>query len=143
MTEAREVVELLGLSPLPLAGQYFTDSWVGESFSAIYYLLAAPAYSSWHRVDRDELYVHHAGAALTVHLLDPVGYRAVRLGPDLRAGERPQLVIPSGAWRASETGSWSLIGTVVVPPFAGAVVEPGTAELVRDQPDLARLLRTP
>ncbi|WP_104479506.1 cupin domain-containing protein [Actinokineospora auranticolor] len=140
MTEASDIIERLGLRPLPVEGGYFTETWGGDHFSSIYYLLAAPGYSAWHRLDRDEVYAFHAGSALTVHLLGPGGYRSARLGTDLRAGERPQLVVPAGTWQASETAAWSLVGTVVVPPYTDECVEFGTPSLVADRPELARLL---
>jgi uncharacterized protein len=41
------------------------------------------------------------------------------LGPDLAAGARPQLVVPTGAWQAAESlGDWTLAGCTVAPGFA-------------------------
>ncbi|GLW91054.1 cupin domain-containing protein [Actinokineospora globicatena] len=132
----------LGLSPLPVEGGRWARSWADESFSAIYYLLEHPEFSAWHRLDRAELYVHHAGAPVTTHLVGPGGYRAHRLGSDVAAGQRPQLLVPAGTWQASETTtetkSWSLVGTVVIPPYTDDSVEFATRD---DVPaDLWRLL---
>jgi predicted cupin superfamily sugar epimerase len=42
----------------------------------------------------------------------------VSLGPDLAAGERPQAIVPTGAWQAAETlGDWTLVGCTVAPGF--------------------------
>jgi predicted cupin superfamily sugar epimerase len=44
--------------------------------------------------------------------------RAVRLGPDLGSGERPQAVIPAGAWQSARPlGTWTLVGCTVAPAF--------------------------
>ena len=40
------------------------------------------------------------------------------LGPDLGRGERPQAVVPAGAWQAAEPlGPWVLVGCTVAPGF--------------------------
>jgi hypothetical protein len=40
------------------------------------------------------------------------------LGPDLFAGETPQVVVPLGWWQAAEPlGAWTLVGCTVAPGF--------------------------
>ncbi|MBB4683198.1 cupin domain-containing protein [Amycolatopsis jiangsuensis] len=115
----------LGLTPLPGEGGQYAESWRGEEGSSIYYLLRAPEFSAPHRLDRVEVFVHHAGAPARMLLLHPGGEvtRPV-LGGDVAAGERPQVVVPAGVWQATVTlGAWSLLGTVVVPPYTGDCVE--------------------
>lgn len=123
------IIELLGLEPLPIEGGLFTQSWRDGTCSAIYYLLAAPEFSAFHRLDRVEIFVYHAGAPTRMLLLD--GGRVVEhvLGPDLAAGQRPQVVVPAGVWQAAETlGEWTLMGTVVVPPYTDDSVEFASGE---------------
>ncbi|MEC3976748.1 cupin domain-containing protein [Amycolatopsis sp. H20-H5] len=125
MPSPREFIEHLGLEPLPVEGGRFAQSMRDETASAIYYLLEAPEFSAPHRLDRVELFVHHAGAAATMLLLHPDGTvsRPV-LGTDVAAGQRPQVVVPAGVWQATVTlGEWSLLGTVVVPPYTDESVE--------------------
>ena len=146
MTEVNEIVAALGLEPLPIEGGLFTRSWGDERCSAIYYLLAAPEFSALHRLDRVEIFVFHAGAPVVMHLLLPDGQvRRHVLGPDVRAGQRPQVVVPAGVWQAAETtGGWSLLGCVVVPPYTDDCVEFGSvAELAGRCPVdlLARLCK--
>lgn len=44
--------------------------------------------------------------------------REVTLGPDLGMGQRPQAVVPAGAWQAARPlGDWSLVGCTVAPGF--------------------------
>ncbi|MEM0909057.1 MAG: cupin domain-containing protein, partial [Pseudomonadota bacterium] len=51
----------------------------------------------------------------------PNGHDAVahRLGPNILAGERPQVVVPRGEWQTAESlGSWTLVGCTVAPGFS-------------------------
>ena len=97
MPEPSDFVTHLGLEPLPVEGGRWAQSWRTESGSAIYYLLVAPERSAPHRLDRVEVWVHHAGAPAQMLLLHPDGSveRPV-LGTDVAAGERPQVVVPAG-----------------------------------------------
>jgi predicted cupin superfamily sugar epimerase len=121
---AAEVIALLGLTPHPEGGAYretFRDlaGHDGRAHStAIYYLLAAGERSHWHRVDAAEVWHWYAGAPLRLDLSDGMRREAFRLGPDLKAGERPQHVVPAGRWQAAESlGAWSLVGCTVAPGF--------------------------
>jgi hypothetical protein len=134
----------LGLRPLPVEGGRWAQTWRDEHCTAIYYLLAAPEFSALHRLAHLEIYAFHAGAPVRMLLLYPDGGvgRPV-LGTDLAAGQRPQVVVPAGVWQASETlGAWSLVGTVVVPPYTDDIVEFGAAdELAAGYPDHAEAIR--
>jgi uncharacterized protein len=122
---AAEVIRLLDLRPHPEGGHFretFRDprrGADGRSFStAIYFLLAAGERSHWHRIDMVEIWHWHAGAALALRLAGSDGLATVRLGADLAAGERPQAVVPAGAWQAAESlGAWTLVGCTVAPAF--------------------------
>ncbi len=139
-----EAIRLLGMEELPVEGGHFAQSWRSADASAIYYLLEAPEFSGLHRLSSLELYAWHAGAPLRMLLLYPDGTVARPvLGPDLVAGERPQVVVESGVWQASEPGgAWSLVGTVVVPPYTDDVVEFAEAgDLVPHYPEAADDIR--
>ncbi|MEV0676187.1 cupin domain-containing protein [Actinosynnema sp. NPDC050436] len=120
-----EVVARLGLAELPVEGGHWAQSWRSPEASAIYYLLRAPEFSGLHRLSHLEVYAHHAGAPLRMLLLRPDGtVEEPVLGLDLAAGHRPQVVVEAGVWQASAPeGDWSLVGTVVVPPYTDDVVE--------------------
>lgn len=125
MPEPEEFISHLGLEPLPVEGGRFAPSWRSEAGSAIYYLLVAPEFSAPHRLDRTEVFLHHAGAPARMLLLHPDGSvtRPV-LGTEVAEGQRPQVVVPAGTWQATVTlGRWSLLGTVVVPPYTDDCVE--------------------
>jgi len=122
---AADVIRLLDLRPHPEGGHYretFRDprqDGNGRSVStAIYFLLAAGERSHWHRIDAIEVWHWHAGAALALRIAGADGVATVRLGADLAAGERPQAVVPAGAWQAAESlGAWTLVGCTVAPGF--------------------------
>ncbi len=125
MTQA-EVVRLLDLKPHPEGGYYretFRDTATdaeGRSHSTlIYYLLGVGDVSDWHRVDVAEVFHWYAGAPL-VMTLSTNGHDASahHLGNDLKAGQRPQLVVPAGCWQtATSLGAWTLVGCTVAPGF--------------------------
>ncbi|HXL12353.1 MAG TPA: cupin domain-containing protein [Bradyrhizobium sp.] len=128
---AAEIIARLALQPHPEGGHYretFRDSRVdadGRSLStAIYFLLARGEYSHWHRIDAVEVWHYYAGHALALHITHDGDKRAVRLGPDLAAGEVPQAIVPAHAWQAAETtGDWTLVGCTVAPGFDFALFE--------------------
>ncbi|MCE0506488.1 cupin domain-containing protein [Roseivivax sp. GX 12232] len=118
------IIAHLGLSPHPEGGHY-RETWIGPgaeraSGTAIYFLLAAGERSHWHRVDAAEIWHFYAGAPLILRRAESAEGLAERLvlGPDLLAGENPQIVIPEGAWQSAETtGDWTLVGCTVSPGF--------------------------
>jgi uncharacterized protein len=121
---AHEMIRLLELSPHPEGGHYretFRDAAAdgGRAAStAIYFLLARGERSHWHRVDAAEVWHWYAGAPLALEVAGSEGIATLRLGPDLAAGERPQAVVPKGAWQAAESlGEWTLVGCTVAPGF--------------------------
>jgi uncharacterized protein len=122
---AADVIRLLGLQPHPEGGYYaetFRDARLIEGravSTAIYYLLDTGDVSQWHRVDAVETWHWHAGAPLVI-TVSPNGHDASAhyLGNDLKAGHRPQFVVPAGCWQtATSLGAWTLVGCTVAPGF--------------------------
>jgi uncharacterized protein len=140
VSEGERVAELLGLEPLPGEGGLFRRTHIDAHSSAIYYLLLAPDFSALHRLSATETYHWYAGAPLRLLLLDADG-RVTEpvLGPDLAAGQRPQIVVPAGTWQGSSpAGEWSLVGTTTAPPFDWAGFELGErAALTARYPEAA------
>jgi uncharacterized protein len=123
---AAEIVRLLELIPHPEGGHFretFRDprSEGGRAAStAIYLLLARGERSHWHRIDAVEVWHFYAGAPLLLEIAAPEGGAVTRvtLGADLASGERPQAIVPAGAWQAAESrGAWTLAGCTVAPGF--------------------------
>ncbi len=123
---AAEVIRLLGLQPHPEGGHFretfrdpATDANGRSLGTAIYYLLGVGEVSEWHRVDAAEIWHWHAGAPMVLTLSEN-GHDASahHLGPDLKAGQRPQLVVPAHCWQsATSLGAWTLVGCTVSPGF--------------------------
>lgn len=122
---AEEVVRLLALEPHPEGGHFretFRDvagpGGLAQS-TAIYYLLAAGEVSAWHRVDAVEAWHWYAGAPLALSVSPGGGDATTQLlGPDLAADERPQAIVPAGAWQSARSlGAWTLAGCTVAPGF--------------------------
>ncbi len=100
LSSAADIIARLELKPHPEGGHYretFRDprgDTNGRSFStAIYFLLARGERSHWHRIDAVEVWHYYAGSALTLQIADDDSRRAVKLGPDLAAGEVPQAIV--------------------------------------------------
>ena len=121
---AAEIIRLLELKPHPEGGRYrqtFCDDVeiAGRAAStAIYFLLARGERSHWHRVDAAEGWHYYAGAPLELTMAHDGAIERVRLGNDLKAGERPQAVVPRHVWQAAVSlGDWTLVGCTVAPGF--------------------------
>lgn len=117
--EAREIIEILGLEPLPEEGGMFRNTVDDGNSTAIYFLLEAGKPTMLHRLPGSEVFHFYAGAPARIHLLgsgdEP---EEAVLGPDLREGQRPQVVVPGGTWQAAETmGGWTLLGSTMSPGF--------------------------
>ncbi|MCG8356840.1 MAG: cupin domain-containing protein [Kiloniellales bacterium] len=123
--DADQIIDRLALMPHPEGG-HFRETYRHEpadggrgATTAIYYLLKAGEVSHWHRIDAVEIWHWYAGGPLVLSISEN-GHdaEALHLGPDLAQGQRPQAVVPAGAWQAAESlGAWSLVGCTVAPAF--------------------------
>lgn len=135
MTDPRVLIEQLQLAPHPEGGWY-RETWRGPpgeggraSGTAIHFLLEAGQRSHWHKVDAEEFWLWHAGSplALAIAASDTDTPAHHRLGPDILAGEAPQLRIPAHHWQAAHADKgWALVSCLVVPgfDFAGFALAP-------------------
>ena len=126
MPDSRRLIEALGLEPHPEGGWY-RETWRAETeaggrapATAILFLLEPGQRSHWHKVDATELWLFHAGSALSLRTAPghegPV--REARLGGDVLAGEQPQIRIAPGEWQSAEAESgWALVSCIVSPGF--------------------------
>ena len=147
---AQILIETLGLVPHPERGFYAetyraaarvgATSHGGERSvsTAIYFLVTARApVTSLHRLKSDEVFHLYEGGPLDVVRLYADGrFDVGRLGLDLAAGERPQIVVPAGTWFGTELtagASHCLIGCTVAPGFEFADFE------LADGPELEAL----
>lgn len=129
-----ELIAALGLTPHPERG-FFVETYRAPvpvtapthpgpraAGTAIYFLITAAASSTFlHRLRSDEVFHLYEGGPLEILRLHPDGRSDVaRLGLDLSAGERPQIVIPAGTWFGTELAdgaSHCLVGCTVAPGF--------------------------
>jgi predicted cupin superfamily sugar epimerase len=157
---ALELVQALGLSPHPEGGHFVetfraplrvaSPSHPAErcASTAIYFLLTTRDFSAFHRVRSDEVWHHYAGDALELHTLDAAGQHTCRLlGPNILAGERPQLVVPAGVLQAARPapgpGGFVLSGCTVAPGFEFEDFEmPQRAELIARYPSERALVES-
>lgn len=162
--EAEKIIAQLGLEPLPQEGGFFRRTWTSATRladgraagSAIWFLLTADSFSALHRIQSEELWHFHAGDAVEhMQLLRPANNpepvagldpadgpaRVNVLGPELAAGQRPQLVVPGGVWQGARLAAgtpvhgWALLGCTVTPAWADGEFELGNrAALTKEFP---------
>lgn len=130
--KAQDLIAELGLAPHPEGG-WFRETWRAEwapgtraAGTAILFLLEAGQRSHWHRVDGDELWLWHDGHPLELRIAATESSQpaTIRLGPGVLDGDRPQCLVPSGQWQATEAPhGWALVSCVVVPGFEFARFE--------------------
>jgi len=152
---AEDIIRKLSLSPHPEGGFFretFRAPLNGErsSSTAIYYLLPAGTFSAFHKVkNADEVWHYYLGDSIELHMLYKDGHHTVaRLGPDILAGEQPQVVVPANTLQAAVVvgKDFSLCGCTVAPGFNFEdFVIPSRSELEASFPQhkeiIARLTR--
>jgi uncharacterized protein len=158
MLTAQNVIDLLQLTPLPVEGGFYRETYRstrtipaegsgGEKAAgtAIYYLLTPDTFSALHRLPTDEIYHFYLGGAVELLLLGPAGGSMVTLGTDLGAGQLSQFVVPAGVWQGSclaDDSSFALLGTTMAPGFEFSDYEPGDRErLMKAYPNFADRIR--
>ncbi|MGW6448388.1 cupin domain-containing protein [Lentzea sp. NPDC055074] len=134
-----QLISSLGMQELPVEGGYFAQTHRSAEASAIAYLLRSPDFSGMHVLEHLEIYSFHAGSPLRMVLLHPDG----SVTEPVLSASNPQAVVPAGVWQGSTpAGDWSLVGTVVVPPYTDDVVSFGHADdLCARYPSHAAVIR--
>ncbi len=145
---ADEIKTLLRLEPHPIEGGYYRRTYTsGVSVAllggvrpygtAIYYLLEEGKFSEMHVLASDEIFHFYLGDPVEMFFLLLDGSSAlVTLGPDLTAGQQPQVLVPAGVWQGArlvddgktEGGKFALLGCTVTPGFDFADYRSGKYE---------------
>ncbi len=129
---------ILGLVPHPVEGGYFAETYrsadhipasglpsrygaARAASTAIYYLLTPDTFSAMHRLASDEIFHFYLGDPVEMLHLHPDGtHQILVIGPDLEAGQRPQVIVPRHTWQGARLipgGRYALLGTTVAPAF--------------------------
>ena len=100
--------------------------------SALYFLVTPVAPVRLHRIRNDQLYHYYLGDPLEVFMLHGDGsHERVVVGPDLRAGERVQLLIPGNTFHTARVAGrrrWFLGASTEWPGVVPADVEIGNLD---------------
>jgi predicted cupin superfamily sugar epimerase len=156
MPTADEIIRKLNLQPHPKEGGHFRETYRSadvvpgaalpvrygadrSACTAIYYLLTPGTFSALHRLRTDEIFHFYAGSPVhMMQLFDDGSSREILLGPDVLAGQSPQVLVPRGVWQGSVLepgGNYALLGCTVAPGFDYADYEHGRRdELLRAYP---------
>lgn len=129
LPRVNELITELQLMPHPEGG-YFTETYRSNSVidsidrntsTAIYYLLRSDEISRFHRIKSDEVWHHYEGSPVTIHVIHQDSlYEALYLGKEISKGQKPQHVVPAGAWfgvTVDDPDSYTLCGCTVAPGF--------------------------
>ena len=160
--DARTVIKLLGLKPLPGEGGFYRETYRSEEkipanalpqrygidkhiSTAIYFLLTPDCFSAIHRITSDEVFHFYIGDPVMMLMLHDNGKsETVILGNEIEEGQKVQHVVPAGVWQGSclvDGGKWALLGTTVAPAFDFSDFELGKKEkLIERYPAQAKLI---
>lgn len=162
MLDAKQIIDLLGLKPLPMEGGFYTETYRSadrlaadalpgryksdkDISTAIYYLLTPETRSMMHRLPTDEIYHFYIGDPVRMLLLEPDGNgKEIVFGSNIVAGQHVQVVVPRDVWQGSllvPGGKFALMGTTVAPGFDFDDYEPGDRDrLVQKYPSFKELI---
>ena len=132
--DAARVVAELRLAPHPEGGYYretyrsplrlATTRGDRAAVTTIHFLLPSGAFSAFHRVQSDEVWVHTAGDALELHTLCADGGHDVRVLGGAGSMASMHAVVPATRWQAARPlGRYALATCVVAPGFEFADLE--------------------
>lgn len=127
--EIEKIVAELNMQPHPEGG-YYAEVYRSpmeipgkerQLMTSIYFLLTSDNVSNFHRIKSDELWFHHAGSPITVHVLNEAqGHIEIKVGSDILSGEHPQALVKGGEIFGSSVDtseSYALVSCVVAPGF--------------------------
>lgn len=160
--EADYWIEKLGLYDHPEGG-YFKETYRSSqkipqhdlpedyqgdrNFStAIYFLLKEEKFSAFHRLKSDEIWHYHAGDPLEIFVINQDGsLEKFYLGPNLDAGEEPQVIIYRNRWfgaRVSNPRGYTLMSCTMTPGFEFTDFEIAEQEaLINEYPHHKELIK--
>ena len=154
---AKDLIRELDLQPHPEGG-YYKETYRSEKTlcleqkkvrnisTAIFYLLENQDYSSFHRIQSDELWFFHQGEPLEIASIQNGELVSIVLGNAVEKGEFPQAVVPANAWfgaRIKSGSGFSLVSCTVSPGFDFADFDlADRKELIRQFPNLKEVIES-
>lgn len=151
MMTAEELIQQLQLKPHPEGGFYretFRATEKNGAYNlgtAIYFLISKDNVSNFHRIQQDELWFHHYGAPLDIHLLENERHTILPLGmPDTNC--EPYQLVPKntifGSCLHDSNDDFALVSCIVIPGFEFKDFELFTyKQLIEDFPDFSEIIR--
>jgi predicted cupin superfamily sugar epimerase len=151
-SEARRLIEAIGMAPHPEGGYYREtfrssasvtthDGTVRSAATSIYFLLTAESFSAFHRIASDETWHFYRGDPLTIEIIAPNGTHESRI---LGTGEAFQTTVSARAYFASHVdraNGYALVGCDVAPGFEFEDFELAVrSELAAEYPAHAELI---
>lgn len=118
----------------------------GRAFStSIYFLLRNNEFSTFHRLNSDEILHFYDGSPVYVYLIDENGKLEIKkLGRNVNKNEDYQILVKAGNWLAMKpvrTNSFSLIGCTVAPGFEYSDLQLGKRkELIKLFPNHKKII---
>jgi predicted cupin superfamily sugar epimerase len=144
--KADDIIRTLNLEKHPREGGFYAETYrsgqiIGNEkdgekkrslATAIYYLLTPDSYSEMHRLESDEIFHFYLGDPVEMLQLFPEGRgRIFKIGPDIRKGFIPQVLVPKQVWQGCRLlpgGEFALMGTTMSPGFDYADYESGNRD---------------
>lgn len=130
--EIKKWISSLSLEPHPEGGFYkrvyesplrveVKNKTQRQAITSIYYLLAGSDFSTFHRLDADEIWhYYHGTSILILHVFNAQGqYQKIQLGTEVARFQAP---VPAQSWFAAELklkskDDYALLGCTVSPGF--------------------------
>ncbi|BCN62641.1 cupin domain-containing protein [Prescottella equi] len=139
MTDLPEWASALDLAPHPEGGWY-CETWRSDielpgvalpnmfggarsAGTAILFLLEPGQQSAWHTVRGTEIWLYHRGSPILLEIGgdgdNPDAITTHVVGPDISAGQTPQVIVPPCAWQRARPmeDEAGLVSCIVVPGF--------------------------
>lgn len=143
--DKHQLIETLALEP-HIEGGYFRRTYRSARqadvpsrclLSSIFYLLTDDSpIGHLHRNRSDIIHYFQGGSPLTYWIVHPDGrLERVVMGTGLGQGQRLQLTVPGGCWKASEleSGEFGLVSEAVAPGFEYEDMELADEALIKSQ----------
>jgi len=158
---AQALVEHFGMAGIPHEGAWFIQTHKSDeliegalaerydgpryAYTAIYAIFTVADFSAMHRLKTDEIWHFYGGTPSQILMLYPDGSGETKIwGPDVLAGQEPQILVPAGTWMGARpigdpATAYSFGGNTLSPGFEYADYEPGYRdELIAAYPDFAK-----